>query len=198
MELHQKIAAARKKKGLTQEQLAELTNITVRTIQRLESGESVPRPYTLKAIAAALDTTFEVLTGSTPDGHPVASKDQHNTEDEKHFLQILCLSCFSYLVIPLVHFLVPAFLLKRSGLQNPGVIARGRSVVRLQIYWAVALCFLLLLTLAYNFIIAVYAQKSLLLNYLWPFLLMYLLNAALIAATLWRVKKDASGSRISS
>ncbi len=87
MELHQEIAAARKKKGLTQEQLAELTNITVRTIQRLESGESVPRPYTLKAIAAALDTTFEALTGSTPDGHPVASKDQHNTEDEKHFFR---------------------------------------------------------------------------------------------------------------
>jgi hypothetical protein len=97
----------------------------------------------------------------------------------------------------LVHFLLPAYLLKRSGLQPPGVIATGRSIIRMQIYWIVALCFLLLLTLAYNFIIAVYAQKSLLLNYLWPFLLMYFLNAALIAATLWRVKKNAFGTRIS-
>lgn len=197
MELHQKIAIARKKKGLTQEQLAELTNITVRTIQRVESGENVPRPYTIKAIAAALDTTFEALTGSASGGDPVVPKNHQNTGDEEHFLHILCLSCFSFLVIPLAHFLVPAFLLKRSNLQNPGIIARSRSVIRTQIYWVASVCFLLLLTLAYNIIIALYAERSLRLNYLFPFFFMYFLNAALISATIWRIKKGAFASGIS-
>ncbi|MFD1164068.1 helix-turn-helix domain-containing protein [Sphingobacterium daejeonense] len=51
MELSQKIALLRKQKGLTQEQLAERAGVTVRTIQRIESGETIPRAYTLQNLA---------------------------------------------------------------------------------------------------------------------------------------------------
>ncbi len=54
-ELGRKILELRKEKGLTQEELVELCNINVRTIQRIEAGEVTPRHYTLKNILKALD-----------------------------------------------------------------------------------------------------------------------------------------------
>jgi transcriptional regulator with XRE-family HTH domain len=50
-----KIADLRKAKGLTQEELVEKCNISVRTLQRIESGEGSPRSYTLRIIFDALD-----------------------------------------------------------------------------------------------------------------------------------------------
>lgn len=53
-ELGRKISELRKSKGLTQEELVELCNISVRTIQRIETGEVTPRSYTIKTILSAL------------------------------------------------------------------------------------------------------------------------------------------------
>ena len=55
-ELGQKIADLRKAKGLTQEELVERCNISVRTIQRIETGDVKPRSYTLKTILSALES----------------------------------------------------------------------------------------------------------------------------------------------
>ena len=49
------LIAARKSKGLTQEDVAEKCNVTTRTIQRIESGAVNPRASTMKLIAEALD-----------------------------------------------------------------------------------------------------------------------------------------------
>ncbi|GAA4275241.1 helix-turn-helix domain-containing protein [Aquimarina gracilis] len=54
-ELGLKISELRKSKGLTQEELVEQCNISVRTIQRIEAGEVTPRSYTIKTILSALD-----------------------------------------------------------------------------------------------------------------------------------------------
>ena len=55
-ELGKKIAELRKAKGFTQEELVEKCNLSVRTLQRIESGEVAPRSYTLKLIFTALDS----------------------------------------------------------------------------------------------------------------------------------------------
>jgi transcriptional regulator with XRE-family HTH domain len=60
-ELGRKIAELRKAKGLTQEELVEKCNLSVRTLQRIESGEVVPRSHTIKVIFAALD--YAVFNG---------------------------------------------------------------------------------------------------------------------------------------
>jgi transcriptional regulator with XRE-family HTH domain len=57
-ELGKKIAELRRAKGFTQEELVEKCNLSVRTLQRIESGEVMPRSYTLKIIFAALDYTL--------------------------------------------------------------------------------------------------------------------------------------------
>ncbi|RMA66175.1 helix-turn-helix domain-containing protein [Ulvibacter antarcticus] len=60
-ELGRKIIELRKQKGLTQEELVDLCNINVRTIQRIEAGEVTPRSYTLKTIFNILDFDFEAM-----------------------------------------------------------------------------------------------------------------------------------------
>jgi len=55
------IKELRIKKGLTQEELAEMTELSARTIQRIENGEVDPRSYTLQMIAKALDVDFSLF-----------------------------------------------------------------------------------------------------------------------------------------
>ena len=61
------IKELRIKKGLTQEELAHLTELSTRTIQRIENGEVDPRAYTLQMIAKALDVDFGLFVESSPD-----------------------------------------------------------------------------------------------------------------------------------
>jgi len=65
-ELGRKISELRKAKGLTQEELVEKCNISVRTIQRIETGEVTPRSYTVKTILTALDYDLEQMTEKEP------------------------------------------------------------------------------------------------------------------------------------
>jgi len=82
-----KVAELRQQKGLTQEQLAAMCEVSPRTIQRIESGEVDPRAYTLHCLRTALDFDFG----------------EESTENENLWLTILHLSSsICLLVIPLV------------------------------------------------------------------------------------------------
>lgn len=63
-ELGKKLAEIRKGKGITQEELVDRCNVTVRTIQRIEAGDVVPRLVTMKLIAEALDCNLESFSNS--------------------------------------------------------------------------------------------------------------------------------------
>jgi transcriptional regulator with XRE-family HTH domain len=195
MTLNNTIIAARKRKGLTQEALADATQLTIRTIQRIESGESIPRSHTLKAIAGALDIPFETLTdtgkekendAATTSTHPAPDQ----TNDTIHFLQVLNLSSFTYLVIPYVHFLVPMQLLKKRKEKGIVVTQLARDIIKTQIYWVIATHLVFFGALAYNFWRAAYFNKSHLVSYLLPFFIMYFLNAIIILTTNIRLKRS--------
>ncbi len=49
----------RNKMNLTQQELADLTGISLRSIQRIEHSEVVPRDYTIKTLAKQLDFQLE-------------------------------------------------------------------------------------------------------------------------------------------
>jgi transcriptional regulator with XRE-family HTH domain len=51
----------RKLKGYTQEELSEKTQVTIRTIQRIENGDVNPHLQTIKLLATALDVEIEDL-----------------------------------------------------------------------------------------------------------------------------------------
>ena len=63
MHFNEKLRLARLSKHLTQTQLAELTNLTLRTIQNYELGYRMPKKRsTYKSLASALGISEEVLT----------------------------------------------------------------------------------------------------------------------------------------
>ncbi len=72
------IQKLRLQRGWSQEQLAELTGLSVRTIQRIERGQT-PSAESLKAIAAVLDVNFGALreahmtSAATPPLDPAAN-----------------------------------------------------------------------------------------------------------------------------
>jgi transcriptional regulator with XRE-family HTH domain len=72
-----KITETRKVKGLTQEALAELSKVNLRTIQRIENNENVPRGKTLSLI-------FEVL-----EINPEDLKELENKEKRKNYMIII-------------------------------------------------------------------------------------------------------------
>lgn len=59
-ELGKYIVELREARGLTQEELVSLCNISVRTLQRIESGKVMPRSYTLRVIFIALNCNLQV------------------------------------------------------------------------------------------------------------------------------------------
>jgi uncharacterized Tic20 family protein len=50
-----KVTELRQQKGITQEKLAEYCEVSTRTIQRIESGEVEPRPYTRNSLSNTLE-----------------------------------------------------------------------------------------------------------------------------------------------
>jgi len=86
-ELGIQVLENRKRKDLTQEQLAELCEVSTRTIQRIESGEVEPRAFTRAHLSRVLEFDFG----------------EQNEENETLWLTILHLSsCFCILLVPLL------------------------------------------------------------------------------------------------
>ena len=61
MSLGQKIKEIRLERGLTQNQLADETSITLRTIQRIENNEVKPSFHSLKELSRVLEIDFSEL-----------------------------------------------------------------------------------------------------------------------------------------
>lgn len=127
MELGEKISAIRKNKGMSQEALAEKSNVSLRTIQRIESGNTTPRPYTLSVIAAALDVPIEEL-GTSGTEH---------TREVLPALRMINLAALSVIVLPVVHLLIIAFTWRRFNalLMNDFT---AKKIISFQILWTLA------------------------------------------------------------
>jgi len=59
------VKSGRVSKGYTQQQLSELTGISLRSIQRIENGDVSPRMYTLKILSKHLGFSLEQIPGDT-------------------------------------------------------------------------------------------------------------------------------------
>jgi transcriptional regulator with XRE-family HTH domain len=125
-ELAQKIKELRTRKGLSQEKLAETAQINLRTIQRIEGGETEPRGDTLKRIANALNVTPDELIDWTE-------------QEDKGLLVFLNLSALSFIAFPLLGVIVPLaiWILKKDKITNTKEI--GRRLLNFQISWCLIL-----------------------------------------------------------
>ena len=64
--ISESVKEGRLAKGYTQKELSELSNISIRSIQRIENAEILPRTYTLKTLAEILGLSFETIQKSEP------------------------------------------------------------------------------------------------------------------------------------
>lgn len=78
---------------MTQEELAFETNLSVRTIQRIEKGEVDPRTYTLNVLAEALEVELGDLL-------PEDVVNINSTNNSKNWIALLHLSGFFCFLIP--------------------------------------------------------------------------------------------------
>ena len=60
-EIGEKIKRLRKRRGLTQESLAEMIDISSRNLSNIELGVSFPKPETLEKILISLNSTTQEL-----------------------------------------------------------------------------------------------------------------------------------------
>jgi len=97
METGKFIKELRIKKGMTQDELANETEVSTRTIQRIENGEVDPRAYTLQMIAKALDVDFSMFV----ENETAESKEIQKVNDQNWF-GLLHLSGLLPLIFPTV------------------------------------------------------------------------------------------------
>lgn len=93
-ELGKRLTELRQQRSLTQEELVEACNVSVRTIQRIESGEVTPRTSTIKILLAALDEDFESFKTTVE-----ANRSDSKLSSIETWLQIAWISGIAYFVL---------------------------------------------------------------------------------------------------
>lgn len=97
METGKRIKELRIKKGMTQEELADKTEVSARTIQRIENGEVDPRAYTLQMIAKALEVDFSLFVENDSE-----EKLESQQLESNHWSALIHLSGIIPLIFPTV------------------------------------------------------------------------------------------------
>jgi transcriptional regulator with XRE-family HTH domain len=134
-DLSHRVKELRSRKGLSQEQLAETSSLSLRTIQRIENGETVPRGDTLTRLAVSLKVSPDELI------------DWKIVED-KNILLMLNLSQISFIAFPLLGIILPLaiWILKKDKIKNVNEL--GKSILNFQITWTTLLFSIYILFIA--------------------------------------------------
>lgn len=124
IDLAKRVKALRNRKGISQELLSENSGISLRTIQRIENGETDPRGDTLKRLAIALSVTPDELI-------------DWKVNEDRGFLTALNLSSLGFLLFPLLGILIPLILwiYKKDKLKDIDKV--GKEVLNFQISWTI-------------------------------------------------------------
>lgn len=124
-ELAKKIKELRTRKGLSQDELATTSQLNLRTIQRIESGETEPRGDTLKRLAKALEVTPDELIDWAE-------------EEDTAMLMLLNISALSFIIFPLLGIIIPLVLWMSKKDKVKNFNATGKKLLNFQISWCIA------------------------------------------------------------
>lgn len=124
LELQKRIKALRVRKGFSQEELALKTGLSLRTIQRIESGESAPRGDSIRRISVALEVSPEEIM-------------DWKVREDKNVVAILNLSQLSFLAFPLLGIIIPLaiWILQKDKIKYVNSV--GKSILNFQISWSI-------------------------------------------------------------
>lgn len=178
-ELANRLIELRKRKGFSQEFLAEDSGISLRTIQRIEKGETQPRGDTLQRIAKGLGVTSEELI-------------DWKLEKNSSYLVLLNTSALSFLFFPILGVLIPLvmWVSKKNNVHKVDEV--GKEVVNFQITWCLFIfLFYLLIFVRIIFDISISLRLNPLVITAY-FVILYILNVTLIVYNSIRIKKSKS------
>jgi len=137
MNFTQNIKELRQRRGFSQEELAEKSGLSIRTIQRIENGETEPRGDSLKRLSGALGVTPDDLVDWT-------------IQEDKAYLRYLNLSSLSFLAVSALGIIVPLILWLSKRDKIKGVNCLGKQIINFQITWH--LFFFLIVIVAAGFL----------------------------------------------
>lgn len=124
--LAERVKKLRGRKGYSQELLAEESGVSLRTIQRIENGETEPTGETLKRIANALNINPEELIDWT-------------ITENKAYLKALNLSALTFLVFPILGILVPTIMWVSKKDKIKGINKTAKELINFEISWTILL-----------------------------------------------------------
>lgn len=134
----------REQQNLTQEELAEKSGISVRTIQRIEAGTQ-PKGYTLKVLAIALEISEEELTQKAfkqsiyESQVPLTEKEtliKNTVEDESSdrlLYKLLNISSLPFTLFPPLNVIVPLSIALYKK-ENHLIV---KQIISVQIIWTI-------------------------------------------------------------
>ncbi|PIB30598.1 helix-turn-helix domain-containing protein [Maribacter sp. 4G9] len=134
-----KLKEFRNVKGFTQEELASNSNVSIRTIQRIEKGLSKGSPHTLKELAKALEINdWKLLLEDTP-----SLKSQSPNLDKRSIgAKRMNLASLAVVVIPFSNFILPLILFLKAKSKGDGNM---KKILSFQILWSFFTILLLVL-----------------------------------------------------
>lgn len=121
-----KVKELRKKKGFSQEELADNSGLSLRTIQRIENGETEPTGETLKRISNALNVNPEEIIDWT-------------IIEDQGLLKAMNLSALTFILFPLLGIIVPLiiWISKKDKIKDINRI--GENILNFEITWTIIL-----------------------------------------------------------
>ena len=124
-----KLTKYREKQNLTQEELADKSGVSVRTIQRIEAG-SKPKGHSLNVLVQALNVSKEELT-----------EERNEPTFNYKLTKLINLSSLPFVIIPLANIAIPLLIMYYKKEVN----SLTKQVVSVQILWTIlsAVIFLL-------------------------------------------------------
>jgi len=123
-ELGNSISQIRKSKGLSQEELAESAQINLRTVQRIESGETEPHGNTLKNICRVLEVHIEEVL-------------EYTKEKNNNYIAAVHFSSLTFVLFPLGNIIFPLilWLAKKGTIINLSYYSK--KLLNFQLTWTI-------------------------------------------------------------
>lgn len=133
-----KLKQIREQQNLTQEELSEKSGISVRTIQRIESGTE-PKGHTLKTLSKTLEISVDDLLNKKVEVlvEDTTEKSIKNSEIESQInyqkVKMINLSSVLFVLLPPLNILVPLILSYSLKQKNQ----LTKQIISLQILWTI-------------------------------------------------------------
>ena len=130
-DLAKRVKELRKRSSMSQELLAENSGLSLRTVQRIENGETQPTGDSIKRLSSGLNVTPNELI------------DWQFIEDNKALL-LLNLSQLGFVAFPLLGTLIPLiiWISKKDKIKDIDLV--GKSILNFQISWTLFLFLLVI------------------------------------------------------